>query len=177
MIKMPRFSPSNAVKIRRLTAPFLPTALACLLLTACGIAANHKPIPPGTPTASIHFGPVRDGFVSQSVQVHDGEMCHPGEFARFHTIGAYLGSDMDVDIPANRKMFVSLRNAHGGTCSGTLCMISCTSSVSFSATPGTMYGARLVYQDKYQNACAVVVTTLQNGAPVSTQSETQKCLY
>ena len=80
-----------SARLRPLYARFVPTVVRCLLLTGCGIAANHKPIPPGTRIAFIHFGPVRDGFVLQSVQVHDAEMCHPDEFARFNTIGAYLG--------------------------------------------------------------------------------------
>jgi hypothetical protein len=42
--------------------------------------------------------------MSQSFNLQDGECSHPPYFALYHTIGSYLGSDLDLDVPADRAM-------------------------------------------------------------------------
>jgi hypothetical protein len=163
-------------RIGRVHFFWLLALAAAVLLTGCGLAANRKPIPSGTPTASMHFGPVRGGFLSQSFNVHDGEYCHPAQFARYHTIGSYLGSDLDVDVPADRTLYLQMGNAENHGCSAGLCTTRCSGGASFKVNADAKYRAQLVYEG---NACAILVSEVQSGKeiPLPTRPETQRCLY
>jgi hypothetical protein len=173
---MKKFSHSRTDDLRRIRLQSLSAVAICMLLSSCGIIANRKPIPSGLPTATVHFGPMRSGLRTQSIRVNDGEFCRPAHFSRFHTVGAYLGSDVDVLVPAGQALFVSLSEMEAGACSPGLCIIECAGGVSLSPSPGTSYIARL---ERKENQCRVVVNSVSKGTevPVDTKPEPERCLF
>lgn len=138
-----------------------------LVLGGCGIAANHKPLPAG-PTAHVHVGPVTGGFRWQNVHVHDGTQCHPGEFQNFHTIGSYLGSDLDMVVPASRKLYFSLGDGENQG----MRQVRCGTMVVLTPEPGVRYTMNLLYEG---NRCGIAVTRTDTGERVKTDPPAPAC--
>jgi hypothetical protein len=150
----------------------LAVVAAAILVSACGVINNRKPIPPGTPTAHVHFGPVTGGFRSVGFSVRDGAACHPDKFRKGGVIGSYLGSDLDMDIPANTKLFfiVGDHENRGMT------TVTCGGTVAFIPEPGGQYTVNLIHQDKQ---CGIAVHMDSKGVkvPVETETVPGRCLY
>jgi hypothetical protein len=145
---------------------------AAILVSACGVINNRKPIPPGTPTAHVHFGPVTGGFRTVAIAVRDGAACSPDKFRKGGVIGSYLGSDLDMEVPANTKLFFIVGDHVGlGTTE-----VRCGGTIAFAPEPGAQYTVNLVYPDKQ---CRIVVQKDSNGArvPVATEVVPGTCLY
>lgn len=156
----------------------LITATLCILISGCGVVANRTPIPAGLPTATMHFGPKHGGLLTQSIHLNDGEFCHPAQFSRFKIIGAYLGSEVDVPIPASQTLFVSLTERAPDRCriGAGMCTIECATGVSFSPVPGASYIARM---ERQADQCRIVVNKINGGVEeeVATKPELERCLY
>lgn len=146
--------------------------VAALLVSACGIIDNRKPIPAGTPTAHVHVGPVTGGFRSVSLSVRDGEHCHPAQFKKGGVTGTYLGSDIDLEVPADRKLFFIMADNEGR---GTT-VVQCGGTVAFAPEPGAKYTVNLIHPGKQ---CGIVVQKDSNGGkvPVATEVVPGTCLY
>ena len=156
--------PGNA----RTRLALVAAAAAGLLLGGCGIVANNKAIASGTPTAAMHFGPMHKGMMVQSINIHDGASCRGQNFARFKTIGAYLGSDVDLDVPAGGEMFFSLYNSWSGACKQGFCTFRCGAEASFAPQAGEHYVASVVFEGP---KCAISMVLKRDGkeVPVATR--------
>ena len=150
----------------------LAIVAGAILVSACGVINNRKPIPPGTPIAHVHFGPVTGGFRVVSVAVRDGAACHPDQFKKGGVIGSYLGSDMEMDIPANKKLFFIVGDQEG---LGTK-VVTCGGTVAFIPEAGAQYTVNLVHQNMQ---CGIAVQKDSNGGkvPVATEVVPGVCLY
>lgn len=163
-----RFKSPRAMSVRSDTAGRVAMLAAAIVASGCGVVANRTPLPPGTPVASVHVGPVTGGFRWQTVTVHDGSQCAPGNFKRFHTIGSYLGSALDMEVPANRPVFYSLGDGENQG----LRKVSCGTTAALVAAPGVKYTMNLLYEG---NWCGIVVTNTATGERVKTEPVAAKC--
>lgn len=145
----------------------LLVTLACLTMAGCGIVANNKAIPGGTPTATMHFGPLHSGMMVQSINLHDGPSCRGQQFARFKTIGAYLGRDLDMDVPAGGELFFSLTNSESIPCSRGICYFRCGGEASFMPQPGEHYTATLRLDGK---GCQILMTRKRGSEDVPVET-------
>lgn len=134
----------------------------------CGVAANRKPIPAGTPIAFVDVGPVKGGFKTQTVHIFDGLQCKPGEFNKTGLIGSYLGSDYDVEIPANTKLFFNLVDHE----TKILQVVDCGNAMVMVAEPGMRYTVNLVYTGE---KCDVVAKKTATGEIVKTDMPSRTC--
>ena len=157
------FLHSTSFHARRLAIVALAIAVG-----GCGVVANRKPIPAGTPTAFIHVGPVKGGLKTQSIHVFDGLQCKPGEFNKTGLIGSYLGSDYDVEIPANTKLFFNLVDKE----TKILQVVECGNAIVMFAEPGMRYTMNLVYTGE---KCDIVVKKTATGDIVKTSMPSRTC--
>ena len=124
--------------------------------------ANSIAIPAGTPLAQLHVG-ANEGIASSvAVVLHDNEECLREGFARFKVTGAMFG-DLDLDIPAGKKLFVSLTETgpNPSGCGGPgVCIASCTSRVTFEPKERARYLAELA---RSSGRCGTMVFEIQDG--------------
>ena len=150
----------------------LAVVAAAVLVSACGVINNRKPIPPGTPTAHVHFGPVTGGFRTVAFNVRDGAACQPDQFKKGGVIGSYLGSEQDMEIPASTKLFFIVGDHENrGTTS-----VRCGGTVAFVPEPGAQYTVNLVRLEK-QCGIAVHMDSKGGKVPVATEVVPGVCLY
>jgi hypothetical protein len=150
----------------------LAIVAAAILLSACGVISNRKPIAPGTPVAHVHFGPVSGGFRVVSFAVRDGAACHPDQFKKGAVIGSYLGSDHEMDIPAKTKLFFIVGDQEGlGTT-----VVTCGGTVAFTPEEGAQYTVNL---ERSAKQCRIAVQKDSNSGKVEVATEVVPgtCLY
>lgn len=152
----------------RLGAGRLAIVAAAVLVSACGIINNHKPIPAGTPTASMRFGPVTGGFLSQSIRVQDGGQCAAGEYNKGGVIGSYLGPFLDLEVPAGRTLFVSVGDSENVG----MRTVRCGSAMAMTAEAGAKYTVNLLYED---GRCTIVLTKTGSFDRIKTEPLPAKC--
>lgn len=157
----------HAASLRVLTGRMAIVA-AGIAVSACGVINNHKPIPAGTPTAFIRVGPVTGGFLSQAIRVQDGSQCQAGEYSKGGVIGSYLGPFLDLEVPADRPLFVTLGDHENRG----LTTVTCSSGMSMTATPGVHYTMNLLYEDK---RCTIVLTKTGSFDRIKTEPLPPRC--
>jgi hypothetical protein len=146
---------------------FASTIVISIALEGCGLAENAKPIPPGTPLAVVHFGPVNGLGQALAINVQDNEECSRSEFSRNKALGAISGRELDLEVPAGKRMYVAIDAiASGGYCAppfgGGVCisLLQCKSRVSFEPRAGGTYSAQLLSKDK---KCGTFIFEVRDG--------------
>jgi ferredoxin len=151
---------------------------ASMALSGCGVMANSKPIQTGTPIAEIHFGPIVGLGRGMAITIYDNEKCSRDGFARYKTIGTFLGSDVDVEIPAGKQIFVTLEEnkPDPSKCGGPgVCISTCRSKVAFEPKEGGKYSAQMLTAE---GKCGAIVFEIKNGHKdlVADQTHPKMCL-